>query len=298
MSEQALATRDVSPSAELDDAGIMERVLIVGDLSKLTTDERVAYYGAVCRSVGLNPLTKPFDYINLNGKLVLYAKKDCSEQLRNIHSVSIESITAQILEGIYVVTAQARNLKGRIDASTGAVAIDSLKGEARANAMMKAETKAKRRVTLSICGLGLPDESELEDVSREQPISARAEADMMPRRREPTIVTAVKTEKPAPVAETTKPIEPEIVEPEKPKTEAATVAGGKTTFKLYGSDYSTQGLTKEQLRDSFKLEAMLDAREGKGATEAVLKAFGFDNRCNLDEETGAKFLAALSAKLG
>jgi len=28
--------------------------------------------------------------------------------------------------------------------------------------MMKAETKAKRRATLSICGLGIPDESEIE----------------------------------------------------------------------------------------------------------------------------------------
>jgi len=32
----------------------------------------------------------------------------------------------------------------------------ALKGEARANAFLKAVTKAKRRVTLSICGLGLP----------------------------------------------------------------------------------------------------------------------------------------------
>lgn len=31
-----------------------------------------------------------------------------------------------------------------------------------ANALMKAETKAKRRVTLSICGLGLLDESEID----------------------------------------------------------------------------------------------------------------------------------------
>ena len=61
-----------------------------------------------------------------------------------------------------MVTAKATTKEGRIDASTGAVAIESLKGEARANAMMKAETKAKRRVTLSICGLGLMDETEVE----------------------------------------------------------------------------------------------------------------------------------------
>ena len=35
---------------------------------------------------------------------------------------------------------------------------------ALANAIMKAETKAKRRVTLSICGLGMLDETELETI--------------------------------------------------------------------------------------------------------------------------------------
>ena len=45
----------------------------------------------------------------------------------------------------------------------GVVSIAGLKGEALANAMMKAETKAKRRATLSICGLGWMDEVEALD---------------------------------------------------------------------------------------------------------------------------------------
>jgi hypothetical protein len=44
------------------------------------------------------------------------------------------------------------------------VPIANLKGEARANAFMKAETKAKRRVTLSICGLGILDETEIDSI--------------------------------------------------------------------------------------------------------------------------------------
>ena len=35
--------------------------------------------------------------------------------------------------------------------------------------MMKAETKAKRRVTLSICGLGVLDETEVENVPHQAP---------------------------------------------------------------------------------------------------------------------------------
>src|SRR5262249_26019891 len=49
---------------------------------------------------------------------------------------------------------------GRQDESIGGVSLEGLKGESRSNAMMKAETKAKRRGTLSIFGLGVPDEKE------------------------------------------------------------------------------------------------------------------------------------------
>jgi len=41
------------------------------------------------------------------------------------------------------------------------VPLGTLKGDALASALMKAETKAKRRVTLSIAGLGWLDETEL-----------------------------------------------------------------------------------------------------------------------------------------
>lgn len=145
------------------DAKVIEQVLLGGDLSKLSTEQRLTYYQRTCESLGLNPLTKPFDYLTLNGKTVLYARKDATEQLRMIHDISIDpkTFTREVIEGIYVVTAPASMPSGRTDVSTGAVAIDGLKGEARANAMMKAETKAKRRVTLSICGLGMLDETEV-----------------------------------------------------------------------------------------------------------------------------------------
>lgn len=142
----------------------VERVVLQGDLSKLSPDERVIYYNAICRSVGLNPLTRPMEFITLNGKLTLYARRDCTDQLRQIHGVSIRIMAREVVEDVYVVTAQAANAKGRTDESIGAVPLGNLQGEARANAMMKAETKAKRRVTLSVCGLGMLDENEVESV--------------------------------------------------------------------------------------------------------------------------------------
>jgi hypothetical protein len=144
--------------------GNVERVLVGGDLSKLSEQERIAYYAQVCESVGLNPLTKPFDYIVLNGKLVLYAKRDATDQLRRRDKVSVTITSREIEKDLCVVTARATTPDGRTDESVGAVDIAGLKGEKLANAYMKAETKAKRRVTLSICGLGWLDETEVESV--------------------------------------------------------------------------------------------------------------------------------------
>jgi hypothetical protein len=148
---------------------LLERVVIMGDLSGLKPEERMVYYKAVCTSIGLNPLTKPFDYITLNGKLTLYARKDATDQLRKIHDVSITKLERDRLEDVYTVTAYAQDKGGRVDVATGAVSIKGLSGDALANAVMKAETKSKRRVTLSICGLGILDESEVETIPDARP---------------------------------------------------------------------------------------------------------------------------------
>lgn len=144
--------------------GNAERALVMGDLSKLTPDERQAYYLKVCESVGLNPLTQPFAYLTLNGKLILYAKRDATDQLRKLHGVSITSLAAAERDGVYIVTATAKDAEGRTDVANGAVTIGGLEGDMLANAIMKAESKAKRRVTLSLCGLGFLDETEIETI--------------------------------------------------------------------------------------------------------------------------------------
>ena len=147
-----------------EDFALIEQVAIQGDLSKLNPQQRVTYYNKVCNSMGLNPFTKPFDYINLGGKLTLYARKDATEQLRKLNGVSIERLDSRVVDDLYIVTAVAKDKHGRIDQSTGAVSFSGLKGDAKANAIMKAETKAKRRVTLSISGMGWLDETEIETI--------------------------------------------------------------------------------------------------------------------------------------
>jgi hypothetical protein len=157
-------------------------VLIQGDLSPLTPEQRLDYYKAVCKSLGLNTLTVPFGYIlfkdkeadNAPAKLALYAKKDCAEQLRKIHRVSVVPGTTKRLidEDYATVEIALRDATGRTDVATGMVYLWKkyqgksyrLTGQRLADAVMKAETKAKRRGTLSICGLGILDEMDLESI--------------------------------------------------------------------------------------------------------------------------------------
>ncbi|EAK4002080.1 hypothetical protein C4Q05_06570 [Campylobacter coli] len=141
-----------------------ELALVKGDLSKLSDVERASYVKNLCESLGLNMLTKPFEYIVLNGKLTLYANKSATDQLRQIRKVSITKTEVAQVGDIYMVTAYAATPDGRTDCDTGALNIKNLGGDNLANAIMKAITKAKRRVTLSICGLGMFDESELETI--------------------------------------------------------------------------------------------------------------------------------------
>jgi hypothetical protein len=116
------------------------------------------------RLARLNPLGRPFAYLYLDGKLTLYTTRACTDQLRARHGVRIEAVEAKAEDGLYIVLVRAALPDGRTDQDLGAVALEGLKGTARANAIMKAITKGKRRVTLSLLGLGLPDESEVDDL--------------------------------------------------------------------------------------------------------------------------------------
>jgi hypothetical protein len=145
--------------------GELENLIINGDLSRLSEAQRMSYYRKRCESLGLDPLSRPFDYIKLQGKLTLYLNRGGGEQVRRNHGVSI-TVTDKVFENdVYTVFVRATTKDGRIEDECGSVAANGAKGEAFANIQMKAITKAKRRATISICGLGMLDESEVEGIS-------------------------------------------------------------------------------------------------------------------------------------
>ena len=161
---------------------IANQLILQGDLSKLSANDKVRYYNGYCERMGLDPYTKPFDLLRLNGKEVLYCTRSGTQQLNKLHKVShlITSRDTNVDAGVYIVTSKASLPDGRCTESLGAVNIAGLKGEAYANAIMKAETKAKRRATLDLLGLGVLDESEAESIPNASKVAISAMVEALP----------------------------------------------------------------------------------------------------------------------
>lgn len=175
---------------KLDFSSLPENIRVAvldNKLDALKPADRVIYHDFVCRQKGLDPSSRPFEFIKLNGKLAMYARKECADQLRAIHGISCEIVSQTIQGGAYFVHVRATTKDGRTEDDIGATSIMEPEfiekydnGEKRrvknprhgsqieamdfANAMMKACTKGKRRVTLSISGLGMFDSTEVEDI--------------------------------------------------------------------------------------------------------------------------------------
>ena len=261
----------MSEIVKMDRDAAMEAVVMNGDLSKLNAGERVAFLFRVCESLGLNPLTRPFDFINLNGKLTFYARKDATEQLRTLRNVSITRLDRERTDDLYIVTATAVDGSGRTDIATGAVPLGSLRGEALANAIMKAETKAKRRVTLSICGLGMLDESEIESIPGARVESVAEHTAALPSAKAEPVDAEVVTDKPA-------------AKPEPDEFRTALDELGGMLLELDGKQRTTEevrrvvnikatgwkiGFHAALLRSRDEVQDKLDAKEAANRKEAV-----------------------------
>jgi len=140
---------------------IITSLVINGDISRLSPAQKVNYYKQFCDKLGLDPLSQPFRILRLHGREILYCDRGGAQQLNKLHKLSHRIKARETVNNCYVVTATATTPDGRTTESIGAVNIHHLKGESLCNAMMKAETKAKRRATLDLLGLGLLDETEV-----------------------------------------------------------------------------------------------------------------------------------------
>jgi len=138
------------------------------DMDKWTPEQRQQHYLTVCAAAGLDPALGLLKYRHMDDgtgtgtkHLVLYATKDATNAIRDLQGIDIVALTDKVVNGAFVVTASAKNAKGRTDHAMGAASLEGKRGKALENAFALAQTRATRRVTLQMSGLPLIDESEV-----------------------------------------------------------------------------------------------------------------------------------------
>ncbi len=291
MTDSAVAVRQEQP--QLTPFEVIERVITQGDLAKMTAQDRVAFYWRTCESLGLNPLTRPFEFITLNGKLTMYARKDATDQLRQINGVSVTNIAREKDDdlGLLTVVATGVDKNGREDQATGVVAIKGLSGEALANAVMKAETKAKRRLTLSLVGLGFLDESEIEGATADVDPTT---GEIVERTKPKSLLESVRAEQEKLATPSEALQQPDATETPTGATEEANAAAAPDDVVEGEVREVPAGLTKQQLVEGLN-EAGISVAF---ATERGKELFPADSRVdgkNLDDAQRAALLADVTA---
>ena len=142
------------------------------DLADLNEDQRQKYYRDACAFFGVPDNLNLLAFIkmvpddNSKPRTVLYAKKGATDLIRQnkgITTVELELTKGiELSLGIVSFTAVGKDESGRIERAVGVISIDGLRGKALASAIMTAQTRATRRMTLQFVGGGILDETEVE----------------------------------------------------------------------------------------------------------------------------------------
>lgn len=180
LARQEHPARDITAADPEAAAGALAHILGTGDLSKLSEGQKSNHYLHLCASLGLNPASLPFIWVEFydpetkGKKLVLYPTKSCAEQIRRQHQIRVRVVEEKIVGTLFKVVVEGTTPNGRTGEEVGYVPLTwtdrdhkthQLAGQRLANAFMKAHTVAKRRLTFSMVGLAAPPEmTELQDV--------------------------------------------------------------------------------------------------------------------------------------
>jgi hypothetical protein len=155
----------------------MRAYLRTGDLSTLPEPEQDKILVKMCAHYGLDPILRPFCIIPAQNKKIWYATKAATDMVaardhltrrfkerRIDRELMICEIIMEITDGKRVEEGTAVVSLGEFarDPKTGQITERMLAGEGLANAIMRCETKAKRRATLA--WFGMPDGTGGEDI--------------------------------------------------------------------------------------------------------------------------------------
>lgn len=147
---------------ENDNKAIAQRAAMTGNLKALNNDERWQYYLAMCAHLDLDPVSRPFDWIEQEGRLTLYPNANCASQLADKMGLSFPEFQDNVIGEVYIFRVKAV-AEGRECWATGAVPMGK-SPEQISRAIKKAETQAKRRAALSMGGLALTESDEMQEV--------------------------------------------------------------------------------------------------------------------------------------
>lgn len=146
-----------------------------GDLSRLSGEQKAALYLDTCTSLGINPRTRPFDWIEFydpetkSKKLTLYPNKACADQLAYQHRIRVRTVEEKIVGTLFKVVVEGTMLDGRTETNVSYLDLtdrdgNQLRGQRLGNAFMKGHTKAKRRLVFGMLGMMSPPD--LDDLQR------------------------------------------------------------------------------------------------------------------------------------
>ena len=140
--------------------------LIRGDVSSVPRESLLRYIFTFCERVGISPLAVPFSLMKTQRGMQLFANRNFYDAVASKYSVSRECVGEGFFEGtkLYYTRYRATTPDGRVTEDMALVDTTGLNGNDLANAIMKAHTKGRNRVTRAHLGFPFPDETEAETV--------------------------------------------------------------------------------------------------------------------------------------
>jgi hypothetical protein len=115
-------------------ARVVESMVLRGDISALSPEERAKFYLEMCEALGLTAATQPFAILRLNGKEILYPTRGATDQLAAIHRLNREIVDGPRVidvagtKMIYAVC-RATHPNGRVETAVATVPVnDPLNG--------------------------------------------------------------------------------------------------------------------------------------------------------------------------
>jgi hypothetical protein len=155
---------------------MVESYVTTGDVSRLSPADRTKLYFGLCEATGLNAATNPILSLKLNGKEIFYFGRGATDQMAAKHRLNREIVEGPELRDIggkKIVYAKCRatHPNGRVETAVATLLFADASSD-----YMKCETKAKRRATLAILGLGMLDELEIDAIQEQTRVNLAVSA--------------------------------------------------------------------------------------------------------------------------